>query len=133
MILEFKDESKIEASDIFAGPKMINGVMRDVLRIEVPPTRHSFAQLKARFKNNPNTDVMYTYVNTTDEDGHSISEKVKIGEGYNIFVSLSIEDRIINPPPGTLAPPETEEIFVVSMAQETYDEHQISHPPQDTK
>lgn len=114
MILEFLDGKQISVRDIFGGPRLVRGTMRDTLKIEVDTAIMSFDDLKSCFKNNPNTSKLYTY----DDNG----EKTEIGEGYKIFVSITDEERTIAPTPGKIAPDMTEEIYVVQIAQQTYQE-----------
>ena len=120
MVLEFLDGTQLEVKAIFGGPRLIMGVMRDVLRIEVDPNTIGFADLRAMFKENPNTRMLYTYV---EEDGIPDPERKLIGEGYMIFVSISDEERKVTVPPGVMAPDQKEEIFVVQIAQQTYAEY----------
>ena len=96
MILEFVDGSQLEVSTIIGGPKLINGVLRDTLQIEVDPSTIEFNELKNKFKDNQNTSKLYTYVE--DEDGNITDEKVEIGEDYSIFVSISDEEKKIVSP-----------------------------------
>lgn len=114
MTLEFLDGKKIEVRDIFGGPRLVMGAMRDTLRIEIDPSTIDFNTLKSYFKDNPNTSKLYTYDDS--------QERSLIGEGYKIFVSISDEERKIQPPPGKIAPEQTEEIYVVQIAQQTYQE-----------
>lgn len=119
MILEFLDGSQIDVIAIFGGPQLINGVMRDTLRIEVSPTIE-FDKLKSHFKDNPKTSMLYSY--TESADGSEVT-KNEIGEGYNIFVSISDEERKKASPPGRLLPDQIEEVYVVTIAQMTYQEY----------
>lgn len=128
MILQFKDGSKLNVLDIFGGPRLIMGVMRDTLRIEVDPSTTSFGELKALFKNNPNTSTLYSYTDAVDDQNRPVIKKNEIGEGYEIFVSITDEERRITPPPGKMAPDQIEEVFVVTIAQMTYQEYQQTHP-----
>lgn len=127
MILEFVDGTQIEVEAIFGGPRLINGVMRDTLRIEVKPDTIEFDSLKALFKDNPATSMLYSYTNNIDEEGKTISEKNTIGEGYNIFVSISDETRKVVTPPGMLLPDKMEDVFIVTIAQMTYQEYHETH------
>lgn len=123
MTLEFMDGTQLEVRDIYGGPRLVQGVMRDTLRIEVSPHVCGFDDLREMFMDNPNTRHLYTYVNNQDEDGKSITSKVEVGEGYLIFVSISDEIRKVPPIPGKMVPDETEEIYVVQIAQQTYAEY----------
>lgn len=127
MILEFIDGIQIEVEAIFGGPRLINGVMRDTLRIEVNPNTIGFNDLKALFKDNSATSMLYTYTNNIDEEGNTITEKNTIGEGYNIFVSISDETRKVVTPPGMLLPDTMEDVFIVTIAQMTYQEYHETH------
>lgn len=127
MILEFVDGTQIEVEAIFGGPRLINGVMRDTLRIEVSPDTIGFDDLKVLFKNNPATSMLYSYTNNIDGEGNTITEKNTIGEGYNIFVSISDETRKVVTPPGMLLPDKLEDIFIVTIAQMTYQEYHETH------
>lgn len=123
MKLEFLDGTQLEVINIFGGPRLVMGVMRDTLRIEVSPNTIDFKDLKTLFKDNPATALLYCYTETVDESGNNITEKNEIGEGYSIFVSVSDEERKVAAPPGRLAPDEIEEVFVVTIAQMTYQEY----------
>lgn len=131
MILEFVDGTQIEIKNIFGGPRLINGVMRDTLRIEVDPDTIGFTDLKALFKDNPGTSILYNYTYDLNEEGDVITVKNTIGEGYNIFVSISDETRKVASPPGMLAPDKMEDIFIVTIAQMTYQEYNSSLVDQD--
>lgn len=123
MILEFLDGSKLEVIAIFGGPQLVNGVLRDTLRIEVSPSIIDFTDLKSHFKDNPKTSMLYSYTESADGEGIVKSE---IGEGYNIFVSISDEERKKAAPPGRLLPDQIEEVYVVAIAQMTYQEYHNS-------
>lgn len=122
MILEFADGDQISVDAIYGSPKLIGGVMRDVLRIELSPELYTFDELKSKFKDNPNTSTLYTY-------SESNGEKVKneVGKGYKIFVSISDEEKHIQHVPGKLAPAVTKEVYVVTIAQQTYEEYQLEN------
>lgn len=124
MILEFLDKSQLDVLSIFGGPRLINGVMRDTLRIEVSPSIITFDELKASFKDNPKTATLYTYSNFDDP-----TIKHEAGIGYMIFVSITDEERRIISPPGKMVPDEFEEVFIVTIAQMTYQEYQKVIPP----
>ncbi len=123
MTLEFMDGSQLKVRDVFGGPRLVMGVVRDVLRIEVDPSVIEFAALKAKFKDNPNARIIYTYVDDLDKDGNPVKQKVEMGVGYTIFVSISDEQKKITPPPGKMAPDRIDEIYVVQIAQQTYEEY----------
>ncbi len=131
MILEFKDGSQLEVKAIFGGPKLVNGELRDTLRIEVDPKTIYFDNLKSMFKLNKNTDELYVYNNPSDVENNPINGKTKIGEGYNIFVSITDEERLISPPPGQLQPKRFEQVYIVTIAQMTYLEHEEDSSPVD--
>lgn len=124
MILEFLDKSQLDVLSIFGGPRLINGVMRDTLRIEVSPSIITFDELKASFKDNPKTATLYTYSNIDDP-----TIKHEAGVGYMIFVSITDEERRIISPPGKMVPDEFEEVFIITIAQMTYQEYQKVIPP----
>ena len=126
MILEFANGDQIQVNAIYGSPKLINGVMRDVLRIEINPELYEFDELKSKFKDNPNTSTLYTYPEIENADNAS-TMKTEIGEGYKIFVSISDEERHIQQVPGKLAPAITEEVYVVTIAQQTYEEYQLEN------
>lgn len=126
MQLKFVDGSSIQVLSIFGGPRLINGVMRDTLRIEVAPETISFEDLKSHFKNNPKTVKLYTIEPSTD--GSTEAKESEIGEGYRIFVSIAEEQKRISAPPGKLVPPKYEDIYVVQIAQQTYEEY-VSEVP----
>lgn len=122
MILEFLNGEQITVNAIFGGPKLISGVMRDTLRIEINPETISFDDLKSKFKDNSNLSKLYAYSESIDSEGNMNLVKTEIGEGYNIFISISDEERHIQQVPGKLAPAVTEEVYIVTIAQQTYEE-----------
>ena len=123
MILELLDGTQLEVKNIFGGPRLIDGVMRDTLRIEVDPAVIGFGDLKDLFKDNPNTALLSTYNEVTNDDGEITNVKTDIGEGYQLFVSITDTERKVTPPPGRLVPDTYEEIYIVTMAQLTYQEY----------
>lgn len=125
MILEFADGTQLQVRDIFGGPRLAMGVMRDTLKIEVDPSTIKFDELRALFKDNPNTTKLYTY---TTPKGSDKEVKTEIGEGYRIFLSIGEETRTVNGPPGKMAPTKYEEVYVVQIAQQTYEEYIQSNP-----
>lgn len=131
MILEFKDGTQLEVKAIFGGPRLVNGELRDTLRIEVDPNTIYFDDLKALFRLNENTDELYVYNNSSDAENDPVKGKTKIGDGYNIFVSITDEERLIAPPPGQLQPKRFEQVYIVSIAQMTYLEHEENSYPVD--
>lgn len=122
MRLEFLDGSQIEILTIIGGPRLIMGTMRDTLRIEVSPKTIGLEELKSHFKDNPKTKMLYSYTDV-EEDGQITEVKNEIGEGYTIFVSISDEERRIAAPPGRLLPDKIEEVYIVTIAQMTYQEY----------
>ena len=126
MKLEFRDGSQIDVIAIFGGPRLINGVMRDTLRIEVSPETIEFEELKSHFKDNPKTSMLYSYTEEPTVNG-TVLQKNFIGEGYNIFVSISNEIRRVQNPPGILAPDVMEEVNIVTISQMTYQEYSASN------
>lgn len=123
MLLEFLDGSQIEVNEIFGGPKLIMGVMRDTLRIEVSPDTMTIDELKAHFKNQEKCRTLYSYTDDVDDDGAPIVVRNTIGEGYTIFVSVSDEERLVRCQPGLLRPDKVEEVLVVTVAQMKYNEY----------
>lgn len=116
MLLEFGNGTQLEVDNIIGGPRLVMGVLRDTLRIEVYPHVMEFKELKSLFEQGDGT--FYT---TEEVDGEV--QKVMIGEGYTILVAVSDEKRKVGTPPGRLLPDQYEEIYVVTIAQETYQEH----------
>ena len=127
MLLKFADGSSIQVRDIFGGPRLVMGVMRDTLRIEVDPETISFEDLRNHFKNNPKTVKLYTEM--PSEDGMSEPTVSEIGEGYRIFISIAEEQKKVAAPPGKLVPEKYEDIYVVQIAQQTYEEYMASETP----
>jgi len=123
MILEFYDQSQINVKGIFGGPKLIGNIIRDTLRIEVDPSTITFDELRNKFRNSFNLSLLYTYSETPTDTEETAINKNLIGEGYKIFVSISEEERVVPHMPGLLAPEEKETIYVVNIAQQTWDEH----------
>lgn len=132
MKLEFANGEQIDVKAIFGGPKLIMGVLRDTLRIEVDPETITFDNLKQIFTSTSMVSTLYTYSESLDENNQKTSVKTTLGEGYKIFVSISDEVRRINQVPGKLAPDKTEEVYVVTIAQQTYQEHLLESPVNDS-
>lgn len=124
MILEFKDGTQITIKGAFGGPRLVQGVMRDTLRFEIDPTMTEFDKLKTYFKDRKRTDRLYLYNDPKNVNGTDVTKKSLAGDGYNIFVSITDEERLVATPPGVLVQPQIEEVYTVTIAQETYDEHQ---------
>ena len=103
---------------------MVQGVMRDTLRFEIDPTTTEFDKLKTYFKDRKRTDRLYLYNDPKNVNGTDVVKKSLAGDGYNIFVSILDEERLVATPPGVLAKPQVEEVYTVTIAQETYDEHE---------
>lgn len=122
MKLRFMDGKEIDVLRIYGGPKLIDGIKRDVLRIEVDPDYILFDDLKRCFENNPNTMVMYTDSSTV-ENGEPITELVELGVGYTKFISQTIENITIPHTPGKLEPDIVQKTYIVQIAQMTYDEY----------
>jgi hypothetical protein len=114
MILELKDGTKVIVNSIFGGPKKINGTERDVLRIEVDPTIYTASSLETLFKNNPNTDKLYTYPTNDAKE----SDRKEIGEGYTLFVSLQLESKHRLQVPGSVVTESTDSVYMVTIAHE---------------
>lgn len=124
MKLRFMDSKVIDVLRIYGGPKLVNGIKRDVLRIEVDPDTITFDELKKCFENNPHTMIMYTESTSTTDDGEPMTEIIELGEGYTQFLSQTIEDITIPHTPGKLEPDITQKTFVVQIAQMTWEEYQ---------
>lgn len=118
MILEFADQSQLEIKNIYGAPKLVDGVLRDTLVITVDPDTIEFAELRSNFYQNDKVSMLYTY------EGE---EKITIGEGYKIFVSISDERRKIQRVPGKMEPDRYEHVYVVTIAQMTYEEYHGKH------
>lgn len=128
MTLEFLDGTQLEVITIIGGPKLIGGVMRDTLQIEVDPSVATLEQLKALFKDPIKCRTLYGYNEAVDESTDQVSTvRETIGEGYTIFVSVADEERRIAAPPGYLQPDTIEEVYVVQIAQLTYAEYMLEH------
>lgn len=123
MLLEFLDGSQLEVNEIFAGPKLVMGVMRDTLRIEIPPDKSTFNELLTKFKDVDNCRTLFTYTDDIDENGNPVVVKNTIGEGYCIFVSVTYEERLVRCSPGVLLPDKTESLYIVTIAQMTFNEY----------
>lgn len=125
--LEFADGRRINVESIYGGPQLINGAMRDTLKIEVDPKEFNFNSLKALFGEPSNLETI-SFITETDGSGDVKSGtelKTTIGTGYTILVSISDEFRTESPVPGSMNPPSTKEVIVVTISQETYAEHQL--------
>lgn len=137
MKIEFADGSLLEVKNIFGGPKLVDDVMRDVLRIEIDPSTvvandfQPLEKLKGLFKDNPNTAVLYAITESKGTDGEIHETRSKIGDGYKIFISIAEETRRIKQVPGTLTPTRTEDIYVITIAQQTYEEYVVEQIPED--
>lgn len=116
MLLEFGNGTQLEVDNIIGGPRLVMGVLRDTLRIEVYPHVMEFKELKPLFEKSDG--ILYT---VEEVDGEN--QKTMIGEGYTILVAVSDENRKVATPPGRLLPERYEEIYAVTVAQETYQEH----------
>lgn len=125
--LEFADGRRINIESIYGGPQLINGAMRDTLKIEVDPKEFNFNSLKALFGEPSNLETI-SFITETDGSGDVKSGtelKTTIGTGYTILVSISDEFRTESPVPGSMNSPSTKEVIVVTISQETYAEHQL--------
>lgn len=125
MFLQFSDKSRIEVRNIFGGSKLVNGVLRDTLRIEIDPSVTNYDELCELFKDNPKTSVLNSITTQLDDDGNSIETVSHIGVGYTVFVSISNERIKKNPVPGQIEKPVYEDIFVVQISQQTYEEYTL--------
>ena len=125
--LEFADGRRINVESIYGGPQLINGAMRDTLKIEVNPQEFNFNSLKALFGEPSNLETISSIIETNESDnvGSGTELKTVIGTGYTILVSISDEFRTEFPVPGSMNSPSTKEVIVVTISQETYAEHQL--------
>lgn len=122
MILEFKNGDQLQVMTIFGGPVTFDGITRDVLTIEIDNKTTTVDNLKHIFSNTSNMTHLYTYEDTFDENGDSINIKIEIGEGYTILLGIEEITRKVDRIPGKLLPDEYETIYIVTIAQMTYDE-----------
>ena len=65
MFLQFSDKSRIEVRNIFGGSTLVNGVLRDTLRIEIDPSVTNYDELCELFKDNPKTSVLNSITTPT--------------------------------------------------------------------
>ena len=124
MILEFANGDKINVMTIIGGPVNFQGIIRDVLSIEVDPDEISIEELKRIFEDAPNLAYLYTYED--EEDGDIPYTKIEIGEGYTIVVGIEEVTRKVNQTPGKIVPDTYETINLVTLAQMTYEEWMAS-------
>lgn len=122
MTLEFVDGTKIPVIAIFGGPANVEGIVRDVLTIEIDPKTISFDVVENHFKNTNNLAHLYTYEPERNEDGNLYDVKIEIGEGYTIVLGVDKITRKVNPFPGKIVPETFETVYIVTIAQMTYDE-----------
>lgn len=123
MTIEFMNGETLEVIAVYGGAKLVKGVKRDVLRIEVSPSV-SKEELERLFNNNPNAFTIYAHMNK--EDTPDVSKRVIMAEGYTIFLGVTSEKKVIPHQPGLLLPDKNEIITVVSIAQQTYEEYENS-------
>lgn len=123
MTIEFMNGETLEVKQVFGGARLIDGIKRDVLRIEVSPTIEK-EELERLFKDNPNAFRIYSYVSR--EESPTIAKRVIMAEGYTIFIGVTSEKKIIPHRPGLLLPDKSEFVNVVSIAQMTYEEYESS-------
>lgn len=123
MTIEFMNGETLEVKQVFGGARLIDGIKRDVLRIEVSPTIEK-EELERLFKDNPNAFRIYSYINR--EESPNIAKRVIMAEGYTIFIGITSEKKIIPHQPGLLLPDKSEFVNVVSIAQITYEEYESS-------
>lgn len=125
MIIEFLNGEQLEVNSIYGAPRLVDGVIRDVLKIEVN-INNDKSNLERLFKDNPNAFKIYSYSETPDENGGVKSTKTLMAEGYTIFISIDTEEKVIKHPPGRLLPDTKENVRVIMIAQQTYEEYQSS-------
>ena len=122
MIIELMDGTAIEnVKQVYGGIKIINGIPRDTLKIELDGSTN-LQELKSIFENNPNIMKLYTYNTIINDDKTTKYEKVLMGEGYNIFISAENINKKIPHKTGRLLPDKMENINVIMLAQMTYEE-----------
>ena len=122
MILEFVDNNQLEVLNIMGGPANIDGIIRDVLTIEVDPDTILIGNLKNLFSDTDNLARLYTYEEELNENGDVLINRIEIGEGYTILLGVEKVNRKVIPFPGKIVPDSYECIFQVQIAQMTYDE-----------
>ena len=123
MILEFNDGSQLEILRIFGSKHLIQGVYRDVLSIQIDQSANTIDNLKSIFADSNKTNHLYTPSEDTDDKGNIINVTTEIGEGYNLLLSVEPTRIEISAMPGKIVPPKYQDIYVVSIAQMTYDEY----------
>ena len=121
MILELNDSTQLEVIRILGGPRIINGITRDTLSIEIDPSYMDLKELTSIFNNPDKTNHLYSYMNYENES----NVKTLIAEGYNIFISSRTETRKVDKMPGFISQDEFENIHVINIAQLTYEEYQL--------
>lgn len=121
-ILEFVDKTQIPVIAIIGGPVNVEGVIRDVLTIEVDPKSISFDDLKLMFQDVDNLAHLYTYEPERNSDGDIFDTKIEIGEGYTIVLGVDEVTRKVNSFPGKIVPETFETVYIATIAQMTYDE-----------
>jgi hypothetical protein len=126
MILEFADHSRLGILVIFGGPVNVDGITRDVLSIEVDPSTTSIDKLKEIFSNPNKLAYLYTYEPERTPHGDVYYTKIEVGEGYTILMGVEEVTRKVNQFPGKILPEEYETVYVVTIAQMTYDEWMAS-------
>lgn len=124
-IIELMDGSSISVKRVFGGPRIVDGVKRDVLRIEFDDSVEDQV-IEKTFKNNKNAFKLYTYSDTPTENGGTSSNKILMGTGYTIYLGIKVEEKTIPHKPGLLLPDIKETIKTVELAQITYEEYQES-------
>lgn len=121
-LLEFMNGSRIEVNVIFGGPVNVNGIIRDVLSIEINPKSISLTDLQTLFDNPNNLAHLYTYELECDDNDIQFKTKIEIGEGYTILLGIEEVDQLIQPFPGKITKPQSKDVYIVTIAQMTYDE-----------
>ena len=119
MILEFVDGTQIIVNTIIGGPAIVGDNTRDVLTIEIDPNSISIANLESKFHNIKNLAHLYTY-EIDEETGNNC--KLEIGEGYTMVLKVESLTRVVPPFPGKISQIEYETIYIVKLAQLTYQE-----------
>ena len=116
MYIEFTDGTQLECLRILGKPVMYNGTERDTLNIEFTPS-DTLDHIRSYFTNPSNMETLYSRLS-------DLTPKETIGTGYMILVDARDESRRIKYAPGEMRPIQYENVFVITIAQLTYQEYQ---------
>lgn len=122
VILEFNDGYKLNVLNIFGGPVNIDGIIRDVLTIEIDTKTDTIDNINKIFNNSANLIHLYSYESDYNENGDITDIKIEIGEGYTILLGVEEITRKVDHFSGKILPDEYETIYSVTIAQMTYEE-----------